>query len=614
MRAVQSSKNIFITTPLGQDALILDKATIHEGLSQLSHMTAFVHTNSQQVDPHELLGKAVTLTIPIHDDHGEVGQQLYNAVVTRIASKGSRTPAEALDEVHRDYELTLQPQAYFLTQRRQNRIFQQRTPLDIVTQILSEHSVKFEDRTSGSFPTFEYKVQFDETDWNFVCRLLQHEGVFFYFEHSAGDHTLVLADDSTVYTPCLEQQVAYFTGDLAESHLYVWSGIEQIATGKVRQQGYNFLTPTALAKALVENPGQAEQQGTTESVEYIAEAENISRTQATAQTQLDALQHDQLCGEGKSNCRSFRPGGLFSFKRHEDKREEGKSYVVTRIKVEASSADNQGEQAQEGDNYKNEISVLPADAVFRPRLARDDIAAREGGDRNNYLLPYLPRIFGSQTARVVAEANSDGSEEVHIDKYGRVHVCFHWDLEQRSSCWIRVAQAWAGNGRGAFFFPRIGDEVIVQYLSGDPDQPVIVGSLYNGTNPYPTALPESKTQSGFISRSSKGGGKDNYNALVFEDLKGQELFYTQAEKDQQALIKNNQLTDIGMDRQTTIKNNDVLDVGKVFKLKAGSEIVLEVGGSKLTMKSDGTITLSGNKITEQATQIIKQATSIKLNG
>ncbi|MFP8968231.1 type VI secretion system Vgr family protein [Pokkaliibacter sp. CJK22405] len=602
MYATQSDKNIFITTTLGQDSLMLDKVHIREGLSKLSLMTAHVHTNSMEIDPNELLGTPVTINIPVHADIGKVGEQAYNGIVIEVISRGSRTPAEALDEVHRDYDLVIRPQAFFLTQRQQNRIFQQMTPLEIVKQVLGEHSVKFDDRTSGSYPTFDYKVQYGESDWNLVCRLLQHEGIYFFFEHTDSTHTLVMADDTTVYVPCLEEDVAYFTGDLAESHLFVWSGVDRIPSGKVRQQGYNFLAPDTLPRALQENPAQADQQGVTEVYKYIAEAENIARPSITAQTQLEALQYDQRNGSGESNCRSFHPGGIFGFKRHEDEREVGKNYVITAIDITASSADNIGEQGQEGDNYSNRIEVLPSDVIYRPRLINGD-------DFPNH----LPRIYGLQTARVVAEANSDGSEEIHIDMYGRVHVCFHWDLEQRSSCWVRVAQIWAGDNRGVFFFPRIDDEVIIQYLEGDPDQPMIIGSVYNRINNHPVALPESKTQSGIISRSSKGGGMDNYNGLVFEDLKDKELFYTQAEKDQQELVKNNMLTDVGVDRETNIGNNDVLNVGKVFKLKAGSEIILEVGGSKLTMKSDGTITLEGNNTTEKASKITKIAGKINLN-
>ncbi len=596
MRAIQSDKHITISTPLGTDQLYLEKVVIDEGLSQLSRIVAYAHTNAAAVDPRQLLGQPVTVTIPIYADYGLMDQRYYNGVVLAVASLGSRTPAEAIDEVFRDYQITIVPRAYFLKQRQQSRIFQNLSPLQIVTQVLQEHGVKVDDRTTRSYPSFVYKVQYGESDWDFVYRLLQHEGIFFLIEHADGEHTFVLADEVSVYTECLESQVAYFTGELAEAHIYTWSGCHQVDSGGVRQRGYNYLAPTAFPQAQPQNAEVAEQQGITEVYEYIAEAENISRTATTAQTQLEAQQLQQMHGRAESNCRSFFPGGIFRFNRHEDDSEVGKSYVISAIHVEASSANNIGEQGQEGDSYSNALTVLPSEVAFRSVRAAQK-----------------PLIHGVQTARVVAEANSKDGEEIHIDQYGRIHVSFHWDAEQQSSCWVRLSQMWAGNGRGAFFFPRIGDEVIVQFLEGDPDQPLITGSVYNGSNVHPIALPDGKTQSGFISRSSKEGGQDNYNALLFEDLKGQELFFTQAERDQQGLVKNNMLLEVGKDRQSTIKNNDTLEVGKVLTLKAGSEIRLEVGSAKITLKSDGTINIEGNNLSEKGTTIVKKASSIQLN-
>jgi len=226
---------------------------------------------------------------------------------------------------------------------------------------------------------------------------------------------------------------------------------------------------------------------------------------------------------------------------------------------------------------------------------------------------HKPLIHGVQTAVVTG----DPGDEQHIDKYGRVKVQFDWDREgefnSKSSCWIRVAQNWAGNKWGAFFFPRVGQEVLVEFINGDPDQPIISGAIYNADLMPPYALPAKKTQSGIKSHSTKNGGADNFNELRFEDDKGKELLFLQAEKDHELKVKNDQKDTIDNDRLTTIANNDTLDVGNVLKVTAGSEIEFKTGAASIKMTSDGAITIDGTNIKVNGTVIALKAAQIKLN-
>ena len=254
--------------------------------------------------------------------------------------------------------------------------------------------------------------------------------------------------------------------------------------------------------------------------------------------------------------------------------------------------------------YRNSFECVPSDTSYRPTALRNK-----------------PLINGVQTAVVTGDAG----DEILVDKYGRVKVQFHWDREgqndSKSSCWIRVAQNWAGNKWGAFFFPRVGQEVLVDFINGDPDQPIISGAIYNADLMPPYTLPDKKTQSGIKSHSTKQGAADNFNELRFEDEKGKELLFFQAEKDHELNVKNNQTDTVGNNRITqvnnddtsTIVNNQTIDVGKTLNITAGTEIVLTAGGASITMSSSGAIDIKGTNITVNGTAIALKAAAISLN-
>ncbi|WP_028773306.1 type VI secretion system Vgr family protein [Shewanella waksmanii] len=620
LKATQANNIISIQTPLGKDALYLTHLSADEAISQLFSITVSMYAVGTSISLANIVGKSVTIALRNAFSSGAV--RYFNGVVSHIESAGMRTAASDVSEDYIDYQAVIVPTAALMQKRTNCRIYQNLSVIDIISDLFGQHSVAFQDKTTKTYPKYEYCVQYQESDLDFVARLLQQEGIFYFFEHSASAHQLVLADDVTAYKKCAEDQVRCYSGHLAESHVVHWQGGLSMVSGAYAQKGYDFEQPSLFplgSKSQAELPGQ----GSLEVFDYMGESEINKRPQPYANTQLEALQKDMHKCSGQSDCRSFATGQCFTFKDHEDSRYKGQSFVVTAMRTSATQPNQSGaSQSHSSAVYHNDFECVPKATAYRP-----------------YNLLRKPLISGVQTAIVTGDAG----DEQHIDKFGRVKVQFHWDREGefngKSSCWIRVAQNWAGNKWGAFFFPRVGQEVLVEFINGDPDQPIISGAVYNAELMPPYALPAKKTQSGIKTRSTKKGGADNFNELRFDDEKGKELLFIQAEKDhhlnvkrdQQDTVGNDRATDIGNDDRLTIGNdnfsdiannqtltvgkdrsadigtNDSLKVGKVLSIEAGKEIVLKTGAASIKLSSDGAISIEG-------TNIKVKGTDVKVNG
>lgn len=610
-KATQDNNILRLDTPLGKDVLHITKAEVSEGISTPFSISAHTFTNGQLIEAKSLVGKSVTIAL-LYNQGDAVKERYFNGHVSNVRSLGSRVSAVADGDKYQDYLLTISPTLIFLEGRTNCRIFQEENVEDIVKKILGEHKVKVSSKCTKTYPIYDYKVQYHETDLEFVSRLLAEEGIFYFFSHKKGEHTLVLADDVTAYQKSPEASVAFTTGSLAEAHIHAWSGGLDLPPGKTVKQGYDFLKPATKPKGDHVNSDLSDIQSKQEVFEYQAESEFGKRAKSAANVSLESLQRDTYLSSGSSNCRSFSPGDFFTFKSHEDKREEKKSYLLTRVAMEVSISSQIGSIKGASQTVVNQFTCVPKDVLYRPQQQASK-----------------PRIYGAQTAQVTG----DPGDEIHVDKYGRVKVLFHWDREGKpdssSSCWIRVAQNWAGNRWGAFFFPRVGQEVLIEFLDGDPDQPIISGALYNGDQMPPYALPANKTQSGIKTRSSKGGGDANFNEIRFEDDKGKELLYLHAEKDHQLMVENDQSDTIGNNRNIEITNNEsvtiggerVTDVGKSDKLTigkeliidAGSKITIKTGGASISMSSSGSIDIKGTNISINGSAIALKAGSIALN-
>jgi len=600
----QDNNIISISTPLGKDILYLTRFSAQETMSQLFSISASTYTIGTRISLDDLIGQKVWITlrnanerlIPIPDRY-------FHGVVSYIECSGSRLASSDVSEDYIDYHLTIQPTAAFMQKRVNSRIYQNKSVIEIITDLFSQHGVVFKDNTTATYPKYEYCVQYQESDLDFVNRLLQLEGIFYYFEHTESAHTLILADAANAYAKCDEGTVRCYSGSLSISHVASWNGSLSMVNGAFAQKGYDFEQPKKFPSG-DNTVATMPSQDLYEVYDYVGASEFNKRAKATADIRLEALQKDMHKSNGQGDCRSFGVGKTFTFSDHEDSRYKDHSFVITGLRTSAVQPNQTGGSQSGSESYRNSFECVPASTAYRPSPVRNK-----------------PLINGVQTAVVTG----DSGDEILVDNYGRVKVQFHWDREgqndSKSSCWIRVAQNWAGNKWGAFFFPRVGQEVLVEFLNGDPDQPIISGAIYNADLMPPYTLPGKKTQSGIKTRSTKGGAADNFNELRFEDDKGKELLFFQAEKDHQLNVKNDQTDTVGNNRTSSINNDDIvnisnnqtIDVGKTLNVTAGTEIVFKAGGASITMKSGGEIEIKGTSITVNGSQIALSAAAISLN-
>lgn len=616
-QATQDENSIRLDTPLGKDALYLTRFIFREGISKLFTVQAEAYSNGREISPNELIGKEVTITLEL----GGGKQRYIHGVVSQLTALGLRINKDAAESDYRDYSIQIVSSAWFMRHRVNSRIFRAKNALKIIEQIASEHDVKIDAASkvqAGNYPPYDFKVQYEETDLDFMHRLLEQEGIFYYFEHSQGAHKLILADKVAAYEPCAEAKVKYFSGSLSEAHIHSWQSALGMAPGKYVQRGYDLKKPTALPTGTFNKGQLVPKHADYEVFAYEAESEFHSRVKNIATMRLEALQRDMQLRKGASNCRSFSVAKTFTITEHDDKSEVGKQYVLTEVVLTAAIANQSGASKTAKQQISNSFHCVPKEVLYRPQLSTPK-----------------PVIQGVQSATVTCK----GSEEISVDSLGRVTVKFHWDrsdiTDNESSCPIRVSQNWAGKKWGAFFFPRRDQEVLVEFLNGDPDQPIIIGAVYNSDHMPPYNLPDDKTQSGIKTRSSEGGAAANFNELRFEDKKGEELIYLHAEKDftlqvehdqndtvdndRITTIKGNDTETVHKDRQNTIKGNetltvnkdrnskidggDTLKVGKKLVINAGDAITIKTGGASIAMKSDGSIDIKGTNITIKGSKV-----------
>ena len=530
----QEKRQLSVDTPLGKDVLVLTAFTGTEEMSRLFGYELEFISDNNSISAAEIVGKSVTVGIKLADG----SDRYFNGFVSRFV---------AGDEGHdrRNYRAEVVPWLWFLTRTADCRIFQNQTVPDILEKIFSD--LGFSDfetaEIKGTHEEWEYCVQYRETDFNFVSRLMEQEGIFYYFRHEDGKHTLVLADQKGAYQDCDENEVEYprdYGARPITDHLTSWEHGYEFTPGKWSQtDSTNFKDHPARAERTPSNLLMTEEQ-TTVSLSNISKYEVYDypggypeKGWGSAYTKIrmeeEEVDHDVV--QAGSTCRTFTPGGKFKVKSHRSGSEQGQAFVITRISHTASELYETGESS--GSEYGNTFSCIPDSVTFRPRRVTPK-----------------PTIHGSQTAVVTGP---DG-EEIWPDEYGRVMVQFPWDREgkrdENSSCWIRCAQASAGKGWGSMFLPRIGQEVVVSYLEGDPDRPLITGVVYNADQMPPYALPDEKTKSYIKTCSTKGA--DGYNELRFEDKKDSEQIFIHAQKDMDTRVKNVSKERIGSDRHKII--------------------------------------------------------------
>lgn len=528
---IQDKRTISVDTPFGKDALLLNAFSGSEEMSRLFSYTLDMLSDDDALDAQKIVGKKVTFSVECPDG----SPRYFNGHVNRFAycGRGDRLSI---------YRAHVVPWLWFLTRKSDCRIFQEKSIPDIIKQVFGD--LGFSDfetsEISGSHPTWEYCVQYRETSFNFVSRLMEQEGIFYYFRHEQGKHTLVLADQAGAYKDCQDNSVQYSANMSAPEptdQLTGWEHRYEFRTGKWAQTEYNFKEPSTSLMSKSNTVVKLDGVSKYEFYDYPGEYEKKGDGDADTKLRMEEEEVGYNMVYGSSICRSFGPGGKFKIKKHHCKAEVGKGFVLVSTQHSATVGGSYlvGSPTTTV-HYSNTFSCIPDNVVYRP--------AR---------LTPKPVIHGSQTAVVVGPSG----EEIYPDKYGRVKVQFYWDREgkrdDKSSCWIRCAQTAAGKGWGSMFIPRIGQEVVVSYLEGDPDRPLITGLVYNAEQMPHYTLPDEKTKSYLKSNTSDGG--DGYNEIRFEDKKDKEQIFIHSQRNMDVRVLNDSLERILVNRHQIIGND-----------------------------------------------------------
>ncbi len=614
----QANRPLQASTPLGPDTMLLVGLAGAEGLSQLfSFQLDLLVEKQTDIAFDKLLGQKVTVTMLLPGDK----KRYFNGICNRV-SQGEQ------DETFTTYRLEIVPQFWLLTKRAQSRIFQQITVPDILKKVFEGMDVTWE--LQGTFEKRDYCAQYRETDFNFASRLMEEEGIYYFFKHADDSHKMVVANMAKSHTDLgnvIYEEVE--GGNRPDDRIYSWTKVQELRSGKYTLWDHSFELPHKHLEAdktiqesvsagkvnhkfkvggndkleVYDFPGKYAQRfdGIDKSGgEQAAELQKIFQdNKRTVEIRMQEEAAGGLVIEGEGNSRQLVSGHKFTLARHFNA--DG-PYVLTSVR-HAGSMPGAYRSDDVAFSYNNTFTCIPAAVPFRPAQTTPK-----------------PFVQGSQTAVVVGPSG----EEIFTDKYGRVKVQLHWDREGKndanSSCWVRVGSIWAGKQWGAIHIPRIGQEVVVDFLEGDPDQPIIVGSVYNAEMMPPYKLPDHKTQSGIKSRSTLKGTPDNFNELRFEDKKGSEDIYFHAEKDFHRVVEHdddlqvghNQNEEIHHDRTKTVDNNETTkignnrteQVGKNEDIKIGENRTEEVGkneditiGSNRTenVGKDESITIGSNR-------------------
>ncbi|WP_020408546.1 type VI secretion system Vgr family protein [Hahella ganghwensis] len=570
MSIKQENQVITVSSPLGADVLLMNRFHATEALSSPFSITLDVHSSEESIDPAKIVGKSVTIKVSSDPDN----PRYFNGIVSSFMAGGSQ------DRRVRDYFLKLVPWFSLLQFRQNSRIFQDKSVKDIITSIFSEMGFSdFEWKLQKSYQPRVYCVQYRETDFKFISRLLQEEGIFYYFKHEDGKHTMVISDYAKGYDSVPASSLDVVDGSHTDFTINGWKHGYHFVSGKVELTDYNFETPatslTAFQKSLVKLPNIDK----FEVYDYPGEYGQKTEGDNYATTRMEALESAYSSVDAGSNYPPMTAGFVFTVGDHHDKSEKKAKYVLTRVEHHGEEGGYRAGSSG-GGTYSNKFTCAPAATVIRPSVTID-----------------RPIISGTQTALVVGPS----SEEIFTDEYGRIKVQFYWDREgkkdDKSSCWIRVAQIWSGKKWGAQYIPRIGQEVVISFLEGDPDRPLVIGSVYNAEVMPPYDLPANKAHSGVKSRSTKEGGKENYNEIMFIDEKGSELVRVHAEKDRNITVENDDTESVGNDQSIAVGKNQTEDVGENRTTNIGKDDSETVGNNQsITVGKDQTINIDKNKV------------------
>lgn len=561
MALTQENRLLELTTPLGKDKLLLESLDGEERILGLFRFNLELLSEAKDIDFADIVGKAVTVKL-----RKAGGERVIHGVVCDFEQGGIEREAEV--DYYR-YRATVVPWLWNLTQAADCRIFQDKTVPQIIEAVFSGRGFgDYRMSLSGSYSPRTYCVQYRESDFDFVSRLMEEEGIFYFFEHSASRHTLVLGEAPGAHAACPgTSSLPYAPEAGRRGKLNVLSFVQRHAVGpaKVVLRGlFNYEDPNVDLTAEAASQVRIGRNDKLAVYDYPAPYTKLADGDHYARRRIEIAEARHAVAEGASDCPDLTAGFKLSLTGH-FRGEYNREYLLTAVRHHA--VNNLLRDASAAD-YDNAFRCIPASAPFRP----ERVTPR-------------PRMHGAQTAKVVGPSG----EEIYTDKYGRIKVQFPWDRNGRnnenSSCWLRVAQVWAGAGWGGMMLPRVGQGVVVDFLDGDPDQPLVVGRVYNATAMPPYGLPDNRTQSGIKSRSTAQGDAETFNELRFEDKKGSELIYFHAEKDFHRVVQNNDRLEVGDDAAEDGSQTIVIKKNRTATVKEGDETVtIEQGNRTVTVK------------------------------
>ena len=573
-----------ITVQLPVEGLLFWKLSGREAMSESFALTLTLLGTDARIDRSKLLGQPVTVTIPTQN---LLTPRYINGKVTRVAVSA----VELTGTRYAVYQLTVEPDLWPMKRDRNLRIFQGQTVPQIVKTLLGEHQVNLEDKLTGSYRVWDYCVQYQESSLDFISRLMELEGIAYYFSHEADKHTLVLTHAATPHRSFSGYEVIPYHqppsgGSTDEEGISQWALEDSVTPGIYSLDDYDFRKPNAWLFQAQQNPASPKP-GSIDVYDWPGRFVETGHAEFYARIRQERWQVEHQQIQATATAAGIAPGHIFTLTNAPFFSDNGE-YLVTAAGYhfeENRYASGEGETI-----HRTDFTVIPASVSYRPAQSTA-----------------WPRTYGPQTAKVVGPQG----ESIWTDKYGRVKVKFHWDRlakgDDTSSCWVRVSSAWAGQGYGGVQIPRVGDEVVVDFINGDPDRPIITGRVYNEASMPPWALPAAATQMGFMSRT-KDGSVDNANALRFEDKAGAEQVWIQAERNMDTSVKNDETHTVGGARSHYVKKNELhrVEANQIQAVKGGTEIL--TGKGKLDAAVEQYVIASGTKL-----RLVSGESAIELN-
>ncbi|EMF07319.1 type VI secretion system Vgr family protein [Serratia marcescens] len=533
-----------------------------EALSSLYEFNVDVLTENGGVDIKSLLGE--TMTIELRQTNG-LPPRFLSGIVTSIIAAGQYD----INNRYYQYRVTLHPELWYLTKNKDCRIWQEKTVPEILITLLQECNILFETKLTWNYRVWEYCVQYQESNFDFISRLMEHEGIYYYFRHEMGRQTLVLVDSAESHVshmgaealPCI-----HVKGSGADIGIYHWTVVDRVESALYQFDDYDFRKPHADLFQARQNPTSFSR-NKSDIFEWPGRYNEHSDGEFYVRIRQEELACSQEKMSGESNALTLSPGWVTSVSRA-DREEDNRAYLITSAEYLFTEAPYNSTQQGALPEYKTRFTAHPSGCHWRP--------ARK--------TPW-PRTYGPQTAVVVCPEGS----VVRTDKYGRVKLRFHWDHHSSqgdTSCWVRVSSAWAGAGYGAIQVPRAGEEVIVDFINGEPDRPIVTGRVYNAANMPPWELPAGATKMGVMTRS-KEGMRDNGSYLVFDDAPGQESLDMHAERDMNLTAEK--------DLTKKIEGNEKESIGGDWTKNVNGKVLIASERDDITIKSPTQVNIEAPK-------------------